>query len=147
MRRLKEFPYPQKTMEVTVYGRPGCPYCDKMKDFLKFLYPNNRGRNYVYYNIFDIIDNGLARDISDFRRKMKIYIGEYSTVPIVFIKGDFKGGYDNFCKIVYDRLPKDDRNIYKKIFAEKTNLNNKKKIINKLDKCEKIKSMTKKKSK
>ena len=143
MRRLKEFPYPQKTMEVTVYGRPGCPYCDKMKDFLKFLYPNNRGRNYVYYNIFDIIDNGLARDVSDFRRKMKIYIGEYSTVPIVFIKGDFKGGYDNFCKIIYNRTP----NEIKDYFYKKTLLNNQKKVMNKLDKCEKIKSMTKKKSK
>jgi len=143
MRRLKEFPYPQKTMEVTVYGRPGCPYCDKMKDFLKFLYPNNRGRNYIYYNIFDIIDNGLARDVSDFRRKMKIYIGEYSTVPIVFIKGDFKGGYDNFCKILYNRGIPEIRNYIDKKYY----LNNQKKVMNKLNKCEKIKSMTKKKSK
>lgn len=86
------FPYPLKTDNLTIYGIKGCPYCEKMKDIAE----NIRGS--VYHDIDELINKGLAKSFDDFKRKMKPFINNYDMVPMVFIRGDFIGGYDNFMK-------------------------------------------------
>ena len=86
----RNFPYPLKTDNITVYGRDGCPYCMKMKDIAE----NVSGS--VYYDIDDLIKKGIVKSFNDFKRKMKPFIDEYDMVPIVFTNDIFIGGYDNF---------------------------------------------------
>jgi glutaredoxin len=86
------FPYPLKTDNLTVYGIKRCPYCAKMKDIAE----NIRGS--VYHDIDELINKGLAKSFDDFKRKMKPFINNYDMVPMVFIRGDFIGGHDDFMK-------------------------------------------------
>ena len=86
------FPYPLKTDNLTVYGIKRCPYCAKMKDIAE----NVRGS--VYHDIDELINKGFAKSFDDFKRKMKPFINNYDMVPMVFIRGEFIGGYDNFVK-------------------------------------------------
>jgi len=88
----RNFPYPLKTNKLTVYGIKGCPYCTKMKEIAE----NVRGS--VYHDIDELIKNGFAKSFADFKRKMNPFINNYDMVPMVFIRGDFIGGYDNFIK-------------------------------------------------
>jgi len=103
MKKYTEFPYPKKD-KITVYGREGCPYCEKIKSFLKDFYGKNLNKNVDYHDIFDIIDSKQAKDVTDFKKKMKIYIDDWSTVPMVFDNGNFVGGYDDYCTLLYDIL-------------------------------------------
>lgn len=100
MRKYKEFPYPSKDELIVAYGRKGCPYCEKLKLFFKKI---SGLKNYkiIYHDIFEIIDSGKAKDISDFKKKMRLFIDDYSMVPIVFIEGKFIGGYTNFCDFLH----------------------------------------------
>ena len=86
------FPYPLKTNNLTVYGIKRCPYCAKMKDISQ----NVRGS--VYHDIDELINKGLAKSFDDFKKKMKPFINNYDMVPMVFIRGDFIGGHDDFMK-------------------------------------------------
>ena len=86
------FPYPLKTDNLTVYGIKRCPYCAKMKDIAE----NVRGS--VYHDIDELINKGLAKSFEDFKRKMKPFINNYDMVPMVFIRGVFIKGYDDFMK-------------------------------------------------
>lgn len=148
MKKYKEFPYPLITHNITVYGRIGCPYCDKMKSFLKKVYTGADKKKVVYHDIFNIIDSGQAKDVNDFKKKMKPFIGDYSTVPMVFLFGDFIGGYDNFCasvsKIIESLNKKNQEKIFDVLRVNKElNLNKKVKSvtnkINKLGNCDKKK--------
>ncbi len=104
MRKYKEFPYPSKDELVVAYGRKGCPYCEKIKAFIDKFKNIDRRFKFIYHDIFDIIDSGMAKDVNDFKKKMRIFIGEYSMVPIIFIESDFIGGYTSFCDHVLDIL-------------------------------------------
>ena len=86
------FPYPLKTDNLTVYGIKRCPYCAKMKDIAE----NVRGS--VYHDIDELINKGFAKSFDDFKRKMKPFINNYDMVPMVFIRGVFIKGYDDFMK-------------------------------------------------
>ena len=88
----RNFPYPLKTNNLTVYGIKGCPYCAKMKDIAE----NIRGS--IYHDIDELINKGLAKSFEDFKRKMNPYINNYDMVPMVFIRGEFIGGHDEFVK-------------------------------------------------
>ena len=88
----RNFPYPLKTDNLTIYGIKGCPYCAKMKDIAE----NVRGS--VYHDIDELINKGFAKSFDDFKRKMKPFINNYDMVPMVFIRGDFIGGHDDFMK-------------------------------------------------
>jgi glutaredoxin len=88
----RNFPYPLKTNKFTVYGIKGCPYCEKMKDFVE----NVRGS--VYHDIDELINKGFAKSFADFKRIMKPFINNYDMVPMVFIGDQFIGGHDNFIK-------------------------------------------------
>ena len=86
----RNFPYPLKTNNLTVYGRKGCPYCAKMKDIAE----NIRGS--IYHDIDELINKGLSKSFDDFKRKMKPFINNYDMVPMVFMGDNFIGGHDNF---------------------------------------------------
>ena len=88
----RNFPYPLKTDNLTVYGIKRCPYCAKMKDIAE----NVRGS--VYHDIDELINKGFAKSFDDFKRKMKPFINNYDMVPMVFIRGVFIKGYDDFMK-------------------------------------------------
>ena len=88
----RNFPYPLKTNNLTVYGIKGCPYCAKMKDIAE----NIRGS--VYHDIDELINKGFAKSFDDFKRKMNPFINNYDMVPMVFIRGEFIGGHDEFVK-------------------------------------------------
>jgi glutaredoxin len=88
----RNFPYPLKTNNLTVYGIKGCPYCAKMKDIAE----NIRGS--IYHDIDELINKGLAKSFEDFKRKMNPFINNYDMVPMVFIRGEFIGGHDEFVK-------------------------------------------------
>lgn len=88
----RNFPYPLKTNNLTVYGRKGCPYCAKMKDIAE----NIRGS--IYHDIDELINKGLSKSFDDFKRKMKPFINNYDMVPMVFMGDNFIGGHDNFVK-------------------------------------------------
>lgn len=139
--KYKEFPYPSKLKMITVYGREGCKYCEKMKSFLKKFYFYNSNK-YEYHDIFQIIDDKQAKDVTDFKKKMKIFMGDFSTVPIVFVRGNFIGGYDNFCKLIYDFATNEEKNSIIKILGSVEEFELLKKIKNKLknknNKCKAI---------
>ena len=88
----RNFPYPLKTNKLTIYGIKGCPYCAKMKD----IAINIRGS--IYHDIDELINKGLAKSFDEFKLKMKPFINNYDMVPMVFIRGEFIGGYDDFMK-------------------------------------------------
>lgn len=94
----RNFPYPLKTNNLTVYGRKGCPYCAKMKDIAE----NIRGS--IYHDIDELINKGLSKSFDDFKRKMKPFINNYDMVPMVFIGDNFIGGHDNFVKVFADNF-------------------------------------------
>jgi len=112
---MRRFPFPLSTNSVTVYGRSTCPYCQKMKEIVdninksrekiniykkQFKDPSKLTINKAkYYDIEELIKNNYAKDYNDFRSKLEIFIGDYPTVPLVFIDGIFIGGYDDFVDI------------------------------------------------
>ena len=100
----RNFPYPLKTNKLTVYGIKGCPYCAKMKDIAE----NIRGS--VYHDIDELINKGIAKSFSDFKRIMKPFINNYDMVPMVFIEGGFIGGHDNFIKGIKKRIKNNNKN-------------------------------------
>lgn len=63
-------------MKIVVYGKPDCPYCDKIKDLLKL-----KGILYSY------------KDISKEKYFEEFIAHRLKTVPAVFIDGVFKGGF------------------------------------------------------
>ena len=100
----RDFPYPLKTNNLTIYGRKGCPYCAKMKDIAE----NVRGS--VYHDIDELINKSFAKSFDDFKRKMKPFINNYDMVPMVFIRGDFIRGYDDFMKGIKNHVKNNKKN-------------------------------------
>ena len=100
----RNFPYPLKTNKLTVYGIKGCPYCAKMKDIAE----NVRGS--VYHDIDELINKGLAKSFADFKRKMNPFINNYDMVPMVFIRGEFIKGYDEFMKGIENHSKNNKKN-------------------------------------
>ncbi len=92
------FPYPLKTNKLTIYGINGCPYCAKMKDIAE----NIRGS--VYHDIDELIKSGFAKSFADFKMKMKPFINNYDTTPMVFIGDIFIGGHSEFVKSIKNHM-------------------------------------------
>lgn len=67
-------------MEVVVYGKPSCPFCDKAKDIL-----NNKGIDYKY---IDITQDAEAYNF------IKVEKG-FATVPQIFVNGEYHGESDS----------------------------------------------------
>jgi len=99
----RDFPYPLKTNNLTIYGRKGCPYCEKMKDISENVQKS------VYHDIDELINKGLTKSFEDFKKKMKPFINNYDMVPMVFIRGEFIGGHDDFVKGITNNLKKNNK--------------------------------------
>lgn len=67
-------------MEINIYGRPNCQWCDAAKDFL-----NRRGWNYTYRNLFAMAPTEAQSVITESGMK---------SVPIVKVGDIYIGGYD-----------------------------------------------------
>lgn len=84
--------YHDKT--IVIYARPSCPYCI---GFVKFLKQNNKNTNFYDNLIYVEVDSESPKKIfskSNILKNLKTEIGNHSTVPIVFYKGEFIGGAD-----------------------------------------------------
>jgi len=71
----------------TIYGQPGCPYCQKAKEFAD---------GYVDYEYIDISESASAQ----------YYIKESlgaKTVPQIFDGETHVGGYDEFVRYVSEK--------------------------------------------
>ena len=96
---MRRFPYPLKTKQLTVYGKSTCPYCQKMREIVEKIRHVDK-EDAIYYDIDSIINKGNATNYPDFREKMKIFIKDYPFVPLVFVWGEFIGGYDDYVTLV-----------------------------------------------
>jgi glutaredoxin-related protein len=63
----------------------------------------------VYHDIDELINKGLAKSFEDFKKKMKPFINNYDMVPMVFIRGEFIGGHDDFVKGITNNLKKNNK--------------------------------------
>ena len=86
-------PKPQKK-GFTVYGRAGCPYCDRTVELLK-----TSGERFKYFQ-----RERLEASRYQFHEDLAKYIGNYGkTFPLIFYNGKFIGGYSELKKSM-DRL-------------------------------------------
>lgn len=132
----KKFPYPTSRKFITVYGREGCIYCKNMKNLLQEIYPGKQKKSYKYIDVNELIEKGLIKDFEEFKKKMNIFIGDYGLLPLVFIKTEFIGGYDNFCQIM---MSFGEQNVSSKKLIDNKFLNAEKELKKKLQKSNKCK--------
>lgn len=90
---MSRFPYPLKSKSITIYGKEYCEYCQKIKKYLKNKYKDDYDKKVKYYDIDKL-------NFADFQEKMKPFIQDYNTIPLVFLFGDFIGGYDDLLLIL-----------------------------------------------
>jgi glutaredoxin 3 len=74
----------QDDMEVILYVKKGCSYCNMAKEFLT--------KNQIAYEVID-----LSFDL-DLQKKLVLKTGQ-TTVPYIFINNKFIGGYSNLLKL------------------------------------------------
>ena len=74
---MKTIPLPLAN-GITIYGREGCPYCDRAKDMVSKAKAKHL---YVEKSLF-----------SGFDEHIRPLIGDHRTVPVVFVDGAFLGG-------------------------------------------------------
>jgi glutaredoxin len=72
---------------ITIYGKPACQYCVQAKSFLE--------RRHIPYEYVDIFDNP-----TDEQRNVVngIIATGYRSMPMIFINGEFIGGYSELEK-------------------------------------------------
>ncbi len=70
--------------DVTIYTTPTCPYCARAKQLFKDL-----GVTYIEKNVFEYQE--------EHEKLVEKY--EWHTVPMIFIGGEFIGGYDDLVKL------------------------------------------------
>ena len=75
MKKYKEFPYP-KPDKITVYGRKGCPYCEKTILLLKTINKDNYKNAVDYIDIFELIEKKQVKDVTEFKKKMNPITGD-----------------------------------------------------------------------
>jgi len=94
MNKLGEsYVYPS-TDSYTIYTKSGCPNCTKVKKLLCNVTPNPL--------VIDCDEYIIEDKISFIEFIKKIAKKEYNLFPIVFLNGQFIGGY-NETKELYDR--------------------------------------------
>lgn len=74
----------RRSIRIEMYGYDRCPYCLNAKHLM-----NERGWNYMYYNIDK--DNSRARELE---QRLEKFGKKFNTVPQIFINGNSIGGYD-----------------------------------------------------
>lgn len=73
-------------MEVTVYGRKGCKFCDLSKDHLKGL-----GVDFKYIDINEDFEAAM---------ELKNKFGMFKTVPQIVVDNELIGGYTELVKTI-----------------------------------------------
>lgn len=76
----------------TIYGKSGCPYCDKVKGLLE-----EYNETFVYVNCDEYLVEH-REEFLDFIEKFAEK--EYRKFPIVFFSRDFVGGYMDTMKLM-----------------------------------------------
>lgn len=78
----------------TIYGKSGCPYCDKVKALL-----DEYKQEFTYVNC----DEYLLADRDAFLGFIRTVAGkEYKTFPMVFSPKGFIGGYTDTIRVILD---------------------------------------------
>jgi glutaredoxin 3 len=68
---------------VEIWGKPGCPYCERSKQICKKF-----GLNYIYHQLDE-----------DFTREELLEKFPYAkTFPQIIVDGEYVGGHDDFVK-------------------------------------------------
>ena len=83
---------------IVIYGRSTCPYCIGLLDFL-------RKKPALYKKVIFVEIDTEPADLFSKSKLLSILkptIGNHSTVPIVFYKGEFIGGADDSKKYFAD---------------------------------------------
>lgn len=72
---------------IIIYGKPGCVFCTKAKEFLSY--------RFIPYTYIDITE-----DLSDWDKAAinRVIATGYRTMPMIFIDGEFIGGYSDLEK-------------------------------------------------
>ena len=87
----------------TVYTKEKCPYCDKVKLLLQ-----NDECIFVQCDIY------LSENREEFLYKIKNLIGfEYKTFPMVFLDGEFIGGFTETKQLFLDAESLEKKNVFK----------------------------------
>lgn len=95
------FPYPSQIIPnniisiYTIYGKKDCAYCDKIKEFFENKFKKTRKIIVRYYDIDNLIKDKIIKNYREFHDKMLPFIYSHKTLPIIFINGQFIGGYDD----------------------------------------------------
>lgn len=90
---MRRFPFPRKNISIIIYGCENCPFCLEAKKYL-----DNLGKKYVYYDLDKIVKFKLAKSKKEVLEKLKDKIGNYHYIPIIFLKGEFIGGFNELKK-------------------------------------------------
>jgi glutaredoxin len=123
------FPYPPQvipeniTSIYTIYGTKNCKNCVKIKTFLKKIVKNTKKIIMRYYDIDDLIQKKIIKNYLEFQEKMKPFIKDHRTVPIIFVNDLFIGGYSDFMAI-FEKL-KNNKKISPTIINDLKNNNEK----------------------
>jgi len=79
---------------IFIYARPKCPHCIGL---VKYLKKNNKQTQFYDNLIYVEVDSEGPKNIfskKNILKNLNKEIGEHTTVPIVFYKGKFLGGFD-----------------------------------------------------
>lgn len=82
-------------MSLVIYGRPGCPYCEKAKKLASMLEEQGYFRDVQYINYQEL--GWTAEELS------KVANHPVRTVPVVILNNVYIGGYTD----LHDRYPID----------------------------------------
>ena len=79
---------------IFIYARPKCPHCIGL---VKYLKKNNKQTKFYDNLIYVEVDSEGPKNIfskKNILKNLNKEIGDHTTVPIVFYKGKFLGGFD-----------------------------------------------------
>lgn len=80
-------------MSLVIYGRPGCPYCEKAKKLAEMLQEQGYFRDVQYINYQEL--GWTAEELS------KVANHPVKTVPVILMNDIYIGGFDS----LYSRYP------------------------------------------
>lgn len=82
---INNFSLPKEDKNFRIYGASWCPYCNKARELL-----DDKNIPYIYYDIED-----LKLNKQELQKKLRPWIGDYSTIPIIFYGDMFIGGFSS----------------------------------------------------
>lgn len=82
----KNVPLPKLDDEWTIYGAKWCNFCNKAREQLEEL-----DKTYLYHDV------DIYRNVKDILKKLT---RNQQTIPIIFNKTTFIGGYTELCKFL-----------------------------------------------